>query len=166
MAETSSRFALPYLQPGQAQKEAFHNEALTTIDALLHPVAQDAGDDTPPESPVIGQCWIVGDAPTGAWAGYAGSIAMWSAGGWRFIAPQDGMMLWLASDQVWARRSGSIWIIGDLPVNTISIAGLQILGARQPAIADPAGGAVVDTQARSTITALLAAMRAHGLIAT
>lgn len=166
MAELSSRFALPYLQPGQAQKEAFHNEALTTVDALLHPVAQTAGDDAPPGSPAVGQCWIVGDAPTGAWAGHAGSIALWSDGGWRFIAPQDGMMLWLASDQVWVRRSGSIWIIGDLPANTISVAGLQILGARQPAIADPTGGTIVDTEARGTITTLLAAMRAHGLIAT
>lgn len=166
MAELTSRFALPYLQPGQAQKEAFHNEALALVDALLHPVAETAGDNAPPGSPAAGQCWIVGDAPTGAWAGHAGSIASWSDGGWRFIAPRDGMTLWLASDQVWARRSGSIWLIGDLPANTISVAGLQILGARQPAIADPAGGAVVDTEARGTITALLAAMRAHGLIAT
>lgn len=166
MAESSSRFALPYLQPGQAQKEAFHNEALTTIDALLHPVAQTAGDNSPPGTPGVGQCWIVGGAPTGAWAGHAGAIALWSEGGWRFIAPTDGMMLWLASAQVWARRSASIWAIGDIPANTISVAGLQILGARQPAIADPTGGSVVDTQARSAITALLAAARAHGLIAT
>lgn len=166
MAESSSRFALPYLQPGQAQKEVFHNEALTTIDALLHPVVQTAGDNAPPGSPAIGQCWIVGGSPTGAWTGQAGMVALWSEGGWRFVAPVDGMTLWLASAQVWARRSGSIWIIGDIPANTISVAGLQILGARQPAIADPAGGTVVDTEARGTITALLAALRTHGLIAT
>lgn len=166
MAESSSRFALPYLQAGQAQKELFHNEALGTMDALLHGVAQTAGDNSPPGAPAIGQCWIVGSSPTGAWAGQAGVIALWTEGGWRFIAPTDGITLWLASAQVWIRRSASIWVIGDLPTNTVSVAGLQILGARQPAIANPAGGSSVDTEARTAITAVLAALRNHGLIAT
>jgi hypothetical protein len=28
MADTTPRFALPFILPGQAQKELFHNEAL------------------------------------------------------------------------------------------------------------------------------------------
>lgn len=147
MAESSGRFTLPYLQPGQAQKEFFHNEALTTIDALLHPVAQTIGDDIPPATPGIGQCWIIGASPTGAWSGQPHEIALWSEGGWRFIAPAPGMMVWLAADGVWAREEAGGWRVGA-------------------AIADPAGGATVDSQARAAINALLAALRSHGLIAT
>jgi hypothetical protein len=147
MAESSGRFALPYLQPGQAQKEFFHNEALTTIDALLHPVAQTIGDNIPPSTPAIGQCWIIGPSPTGAWTGHGDAIAYWSEGGWRFIAPTPGMMIWLATDGVWAREEAGAWAVSA-------------------AIPDPAGGTIVDIEARAAINALLAAVRSHGLIAT
>ena len=46
------------------------------------------------------------------------------------------------------------------------ISGLKILGARLPAIADAAGGATVDTQARLAVAQILAGLRTHGLIAT
>lgn len=166
MADASSRFGLPYLQAGQAQKEIFHNEALTTVDALLHPAAQSAGDNAPPATPAVGRCWIVGSSPTGAWAGHAGALAAWSEGGWRFVAPVEGMMIWLLDAQIWARRGAGGWIIGDIPAQSVSVAGLQIVGARQPAIADPSDGTTIDSQARTALSALLAAARAHGLIAT
>lgn len=166
MAETSSRFGLPYLQAGQAQKELFHNEALTTIDAMLHAVALSAGENDPPSSPAVGQCWVVGTSPTGAWAGHAGAVAAWTDGGWRFIAPLEGMTVWLVADQLWARRGASGWIIGDVPAQSVRVSGVQVVGARQPAIADPSGGALVDAQARAALMSLLAAARAHGLIAT
>ncbi len=35
MSEETPRFELAFIIPGQAQKELFHNEALTTIDLLL-----------------------------------------------------------------------------------------------------------------------------------
>jgi len=40
------------------------------------------------------------------------------------------------------------------------------VGARAAAIDSPAGGTVVDLEARSAISAILSAMRQHGLIAT
>jgi hypothetical protein len=43
---------------------------------------------------------------------------------------------------------------------------VQVVGPRKPAISDPAGGTVIDTQARSAIVAILNALRpaGHGLI--
>jgi hypothetical protein len=165
MTDISARFALPLLQSGQAQKEMVHNEALALVDAALHPVAQTAGDNAPPPAPEPGQCWIVGDAPTEDWAGEAGRIAAWTAGGWRFVAPTPGMMVWLVDAAVWALYDGSTWRAGTLPATALQIAGEQVVGARQGAIADPAGGDTVDAEARVAIGAILAALRGHGLIA-
>jgi phage baseplate assembly protein V len=54
-------------------------------------------------------------------------------------------------------------------VNTTGVyqvAGIQVVGAQGGAVADPAGGGTIDAQARAQLSALLARVRAHGLIAT
>jgi hypothetical protein len=62
--------------------------------------------------------------------------------------------------------------VGDLDGTSFGTAANQILGfhgarvVQAAAIASPAGGATVDAEARTAITALLVAMRAKGLIAT
>lgn len=166
MTETSGRFALPFIQAGQAQKEFFHNEALALIDAALHPVALTIGDNDPPSAPLNGQCWIVGAAPTGGWAGQAHALAAWTAGGWRFITPRRGMTVWLASTQVWAWHDGDAWLEGVMPAAAIRIGGQQVVGAREAAIAAPSAGTTIDGEARAAIAAILAALQNHGLIAT
>ena len=166
MTDSSGRFALPFLEPGQAQKELFHNEALAAVDALVHAAAQAIGSATPPASPAIGQCWTLGASPTGAWAGHGGALAAWTAGGWRFVGPVPGMLVWSIADGVHARWSGSAWIVGSVAATDVRVGGLQVLGARQAAIAPPAAGATIDAEARATIGAILAAMRSHGLIDT
>lgn len=166
MTETSARFALPHILPGQAQKELFHNEALALIDAALHPVAESIGDDDPPVSPDIGQCWIVGATPTGEWTGMAQKLACWTIGGWRFVSPAEGMAIWLPAAGLWARHAAGAWSEGVLPVAELHVDGLRVVGAREPSIAAPSGGTTVDSEARSTIALMLAALRNHGLIAT
>ena len=84
---TSARLGLPLLAPGQAQKEMTHNEALAAIDLALAASVRAVGLDAPPLSPTPGESWIVGASPTGAWAGQAGALAGWTAGGWRFVRP-------------------------------------------------------------------------------
>jgi hypothetical protein len=165
MTDASARFALPLLQRGQAQKEMFHNEALTLIDALLHPVVEAMGETAPPAQPTPGQGWIVGESPGGDWVGKAGHIAVWTVGGWRFAAPVAGMTAWIAGAKVWAVHDGATWTSGDLPASRLSIGGQQVVGPRQPAIADPAGGTSIDGEARATLAAVLVALRTHGLIA-
>lgn len=164
MSDTSARFALPWLQPGQAQKEAYHNEALAILDAVSHAAVESVGAVEPPAVPLPGQCWALGEAPAGDWAGQGHRLAAWTDGGWRFITPVAGMTLWSVADQVPARWTGAEWAVGRIDARAVHVNGVQILGPRRPAIADPVNGATADGEARAAISLILGALRAHGLI--
>lgn len=166
MTSQTDRLRLPLLAAAQAQKEMTHNEALTLLDAVVQPVVVAVGTTTPPPSPTPGQGWIVGPAPTGNWAGNGGALAVWTAGGWRFVAAFEGMSVWSMADAMFFRRQGGAWLGGMLSGRTLSIDGLQVVGPRAAAIAAPSGGTTIDIQARSTVATILAALRTHGLIAT
>lgn len=162
--DQTARFALPYLAPGQMQKELFHNEALQRVDMLLCPIVEGAALATPPASPAVGSCYLVAGGATGAWAGQDGALACFSEGGWRFVPAVDGMSLIdRASGQTLHRRSGA-WETGIVRAQEVRVDGLTVLRERQSAISDPSGGTVVDSQCRAAVTQMLAAMRAHGLI--
>lgn len=166
MTDTTVRFALPMLTAGQAQKELFHNEALTLLDFLSAPAAETIADNTPPSAPVAGQAWIIGASPVAAWSGKTGQIACWTDSGWRFIAPTEGMSIWVRAIGLWAQRGASGWTTGMMPATVLTIGGNQVVGARRPAISTPSGGATSDAEARTAIGGILAALRAHGLIAS
>ena len=126
---------------------------------------ESVGANTPPVSPADGQCFIVGTAPTGAWAGHASAIAGYAAGGWRFVAPIAGMR---ALDKVsgqTANYDAAAWVVGTVKGAKLELAGSQVVGARLAAVANPSGGASVDAEARAAIVAILDRMRNHGLIA-
>lgn len=164
MSETA-RWALPLLTAGQAQKEMTVNEALAALDLLAGASAMAVGTNTPPPTPVAGQCWVVGSTPTGAWSGHAGALAGWTAGGWRFLSPREGWRVWSEADGCPATYAGGAWRVGTLAATEVTVAGLRVVGARRPAIAAPSGGSTVDAEARSAIGQVLAALVAHGLIA-
>ena len=67
-----------------------------------------------------------------------------------FARSTDGLMVLEKSTGSTLRYRGGAWE--------------QVLGAPQPAIPDVAGGTTVDTESRATISAILSALRAHGLI--
>ena len=164
MSQTS-RLGLPFIEPGQAQKELFHNEALRRLDVAVAAAAESIGANAPPATPGDGQCFIVGTAPTGAWAGHAAAIAGYAAGGWRFVGPVAGMRaLDKASGQT-ATYDGSAWVVGTIKGTRLELGGSQVVGARGVAIGNPGGGASIDVEARAAIVAILAALRTHGLIA-
>lgn len=166
MTDATPRLALPLLAAGQAQKEIYHNEALIALDALVAPVALTFGDAAPPAAPEAGRSWIVGTSPTGAWAGHAGALASWTEAGWRFVAPVDGLWVWVSGAGLWAHVAGGGWSLGPLPASALIVGGHQVVGARAEAISAPGGGATIDGEARTAIAAILAALRGHGLIAT
>lgn len=162
--ESTQRLRLPLLSAGQAQKEIVHNEALQLIDVVLAGAVEEAPRSTPPSAPTAGQCFIVGPEPTGEWIGYADHLAAFAAAGWRYLPPAEGMTVLVRTARAAATYSGGSWEIGQLRGSAVHVDGQQVLAARQAAIGSPAGGAVVDNEARLAINAMLAALRAHGLI--
>ncbi len=165
MADVTDRFHLPFIIQGQSQKEVTHNEALTLADLLMNPVIQAVAPAFVPAAPSAGHCWIVGTGSAGAWAGRDGHIAGWTGGGWRFIAPMEGICVWSVADNVWVQSRNGTWDIGAVHANTYAVDGTIVLRTQQPAIVNPIAGAVMDSEARFAIVAILSALRSHGLIA-
>lgn len=164
MADTTPRFALPFILPGQAQKELFHNEALARIDLALHPAVEGPPAAGPPLSPSPGECWIVAPAAAGEWSGRDNMLAMWTEGGWRFVAPPPGTSAWNKAAAVPLLWDGDQWRTGDLAGTGLLVNGVRVVGPRQPAVASPSGGTIIDQEARVAINALTAALMSHGLI--
>ena len=164
--DQTARFALPFLAPGQAQKEWFVNESLQRIDMLLCAAVEGPPTSDPPADPQPGQCYLVGEAAIGAWAGHEGAIAGFCDGGWRFVEPVEGARVLIrSSGETMLRRNGS-WESGIVRGAEFQLGGQRVLAERQPAIAGPAGGTVADVESRAAISAILAVLQAHGLIET
>ena len=159
------RLALPFLSQGQAQKETTHNEALQILDFVVAGAVVEPPRNDPPTSPAIGDCYIVGPSPTGAWAGWADAIAGYSAGGWRQIAPVPGMRLYVQATDQWACYRAPGWDLGVVRGSKLAIDGQQVVGAQADSIGSPTGGSTIDAEARASIGQILAALRGHGLIA-
>jgi hypothetical protein len=148
--DNTARLGMPLLASGQAAKEITHNESLLIADILLCGAVEEPPRNAPPAAPSVGQAWIAGSSPSGAWAGKAGHVAGYTAGGWRLIAPADGMRLLVKSSGRFATFAGGAWTV-ESPA---------------AAIANPSGGTTVDAEARTAIAAMLAALRSSGVIAT
>ena len=162
--EQTARFKIPLLSPGQAQKEFTHNEALERIAALLCPIVEDVPRDAPPADPSIGACYLVAAGGSGDWAGKDGAIACFTAGGWRFIEPVEGVIITAqSSGEPLQWRSGT-WEAGISRCQEVRIGGQTVLRGRQPDVPDPAGGTAIDNECRVALTAVLDALRTHGII--
>jgi hypothetical protein len=164
MNDVTARFALPYILPGQAQKEFYHNEALARIDIACHPSVEGEPLATPPQTPALGQTWIVAAGGLGQWNGRDGSLASWTQGGWRFLQPVEGMTAWNRVAGYWLHWRADGWSSGELPASGFFVAGKKVVGERQPEVPSPSGGTTIDQEARAAIIALTAALKSHGLI--
>ena len=143
-ASTTPRLQLPNLFPAQAQKELTINEAFALIDALVHAVVEGEAD-SPPPAPEDGECWIVGDNPSGEWALYPATLACRQAGVWLFAVPPKGMTAFDRSSGRAIRYLDGWQAAADVP--------------------PPAGGATVDSEARAAIDGVIGALRSAGILA-
>lgn len=150
---------------GQAQKEIWHNEALALLDLLVQPVVSTIGLTQPPAMPAVGDCHVVGEGGQGLWAGRDHMIAGWTEAGWRFVAPVEGMRFLVAGSLMPLTFANGEWVTGSLAVSQLSVDGVKVVGAQAGAVAEPSGGATIDSEARDAISAIISALTAHGLIA-
>lgn len=152
MSETSSRHLLPLLVAGQGQKDITHNEALEAVDALLHPLIISRTLGTPPVSVTVGAAWLIPDGAVGQWQGRDGSLAVWTAGGWRFFVPVEGFTAWLKSEGRRIRKGGAGWR-DELPFEAAPVDVLR-----------PTGGTVIDAEARAALAGIITQLAEVGLI--
>jgi hypothetical protein len=109
MADTPN-LQLTFLEANQAQKHITVNEAFRALDVLVQPAVESTGLNTPPGSPVDGARYVVGPAPTGAWAGQAFAIAAWQDGAWAFYPPVEGWSVWDRATDAALTFIGGAWV--------------------------------------------------------
>jgi hypothetical protein len=134
------------------------------IDVALHAVVEGPPVTMPPQAPELGQTWVTAQGAEGAWMGRDGQLASWTEGGWRFVDPVPGMLVWNKAAGHWLHRHASGWSGGELPAAGLIVAGKKVVGERQPGVPSPSGGTIIDEEARLAIGALTAALKSHGLI--
>ena len=109
MSDDTPILNLPLILPAQAQKHVTHNEALRLLDITVQLAVRDRDLNTPPATPAEGDRYIVGPAPTGAWAGRAGQIAAFWGGVWVYVPPGDGWQARILDEAVTLVHQGGIW---------------------------------------------------------
>jgi hypothetical protein len=79
----------------------------------------------------------------------------WTAAGWRFVVPAEGMRLTLRSSGVEFDFHDGAWLSGP-----------GVVGSATPAIADPLGGITTEVNMWASVAQILSALRGYGLIQT
>lgn len=119
---TTPDLGIPLIATQQQQPNVTHNEALYAFQALQNGVIN-FSTSAPPGSPTPGDSYVIGPAPTGAWAGRANSIAISTDGGWRFVPGNDdagtpivlgarhhGLRIFNRADETLYVWSGTAWV--------------------------------------------------------
>lgn len=162
--DTTARHLLPFIFPGQAFKEVTHNEGLIRLDAIVQCAVEDVAA-AEAAGAADGMAWVVGAAPTGAWAQHPGEIAVRADGGWTFVTPSPGFVAWNKATKAHMVYDGSAWVTDGWPAGGLRIGGKQVVGPQRAGIPAPSGGTTADAEARAAIGQILLTLRAHGLIA-
>ncbi len=119
-----------------------------------------------PAVPLVGRLYrVAATGATGAFSGQEAKLAGYGDGGWCFITPAEGMRFCEPVTGVEVAYRGGAWVTGSIRAIEIVVGGNKVFGARQRAISSPDSGGVIDVQGRAAVNQILAAMRAHGLVA-
>ena len=158
----TSRYNMPFLQAGQAQKEITHNDALVIIDTLMQLAVESrhAGD----LGATRGTSWIVPANAADVWAGHDGQIATFDDAGWSFVAPLDGCIAFVRDEAAFISFAGGQWR-DAWTVPALTTGAVTIQGVAPAQIVAPVAGAIIDQEARTALGAVITLLRAVGLVA-
>lgn len=106
---TTPHLALPLLAAAQAQKHVTHNEALASLDALVHLSVKERNRAAAPGSPEEGDRYLVGEGAVGSFAGHEGEVALFDAGIWRFLQPRTGWRVHVEAEGAVLVFDGAAW---------------------------------------------------------
>ena len=134
----AERNATTILRDPYTHKPFVHFYATKLIDLVVAAAVEEEPLAAPPANPVIGATYIVASGATGAWAGNDLALAGYTDGGWRFVAPREGMLAYVVNGSVWAAFRAGSWEIGAVRGESLMIGGQQVVGARAGAIGSPA----------------------------
>lgn len=114
-----------------ALKDSIDNlrNVIIVTDTTLYTVISSL--NTPPASPNIGDVYLVGNSPTGVWAGHDKDVATWDGSIWTFIDGVQGNFLYNASLGItYIFRSGNWVQTGGIPIlhNGNTITGGVVVG--------------------------------------
>lgn len=74
-------------------------------------IVENQTTNAPPVSPSVGDAYIIGSSPTGAWSGKTAQVAACeSSGAWTYYTPTNGYAAYDKSLNVSYRYTGSTWI--------------------------------------------------------
>lgn len=84
---------------------------------------------TPPVSPSSGDAYIVAATATDDWTGKEDNIARWNGSAWVFTAPTEGMVVWVADENLLYGYDGSAWASAGAAVPDGAITNAKIRDA-------------------------------------
>ena len=143
-AKTGSRNGLSYgWSLGENNWNTGMDGNLTFIDRFGLHLSFKSFLNTPPGSPAAGDCHVVGSAPTGAWVGRAGQVAVYDDGAWRYGIPRTGWQAYCEADDGRYVFDGA-W-------NLLAVGDISGLSGALDGKADLVGGVVPSSQLPSYV---------------
>lgn len=108
MSQTD-HLSMPFIMASQAQKHVTHNEALLTLDAILHLSVLSRTQNSAPATPNAGDRYLIPSGASGDFAGQDGKIAAYQDGIFQFYTPQTGWLSFVADEAIWLSYQNGAW---------------------------------------------------------
>lgn len=127
MTDQTANLAMPYILASQSDKHVTFNAAIDILDSASQLSVMSRTISVTALTPQIGDCWIVGPASTGDWAGHANDIACWLATGWQYLTPKPGWRAWVRAEALEVVFANGTW------ATSVGQGQIQKLGIKTPA---------------------------------